>query len=129
MRSGNSIIVATKEDVLNSDLSNAKKFDLDASQLKGENGETLWFQGIAMKNDKIYCMTGNNSLNSLKQIFVYNIDGEILKKHLIEKNEFAKQLYNKLEPEGITFVGDDLYYTIIIKGETGGNRKFLYKLK
>jgi hypothetical protein len=128
MRSGNTIIVATKDDVLNSDLSKAKRFDLDESQLKGENGETLWFQGIAMKNDKVYCMTGNNSLNSLKQIYVYNTDGEIIKKHVIEKNEFAKQLHNKLEPEGMTFVGDDLYYTIIIKGATGGNRKFLYKL-
>jgi len=128
MRSGNSIIVATKDDVLNSDLSNAKKFDLDTSQLKGENGETLWFQGIAMKNGKIYCMTGNNSLNSLKQIFVYNTDGEILKKHTIEKNDFAKQLDKKLEPEGMTFIGDDLHYTIILKDKTGRNRKFLFKL-
>jgi hypothetical protein len=38
MRSGNTIIIATKDDVLNSDLSNAKQFDLYQSQLKGDNG-------------------------------------------------------------------------------------------
>jgi hypothetical protein len=128
IRSGNSIIVASKQDVLNNDLSHTKKFDLDESQLKDKDGKTLWFQGIAMKNDNIYCMTGNNSLQSLKQIFVYDINGNLIKKHRIEKNDFAKQLDKKLEPEGLTFIGDDLYYVIIIKGKTGQNRKFLYKL-
>lgn len=128
IRSGNTIYVASKFDVLNNDLSKADKFDLDISQLLGDNSETLWFQGIAMKNNLIYCMTGNNSLNSLKQIFVYNKKGEIIKKYKIEKNDFAKQLHHKLEPEGLTFIDDDLYYVIIIKGKTGQNRKFLYKL-
>lgn len=128
MRSGNTIIVATKEDVLNSNLSNAKRFNLDQSQLIGKNGESLWFQGIAMKNNKVYCLTGNNSIGSPKKLYVYNTDGELVKKYNIEKDEFAKQLHDKLEPEGLTFIGNDLYYTIIIKGATGGNRKFLYKL-
>lgn len=129
IRSGNTVIVASKEDVLQNDLSKAKRFSLDTSQLQGDTDEDVfWFQGIAMKDNKVYCLTGNNVLNSLKQLFVYNTDGKILKKYQIEKNEFAKQLHDKLEPEGLTFVGNDLFYTLIIKGKTGQNRKFLFKM-
>lgn len=128
IRSGNTIIVAPKEDVLKSDLSKAITFPLNKEQLKGKNEEILWFQGIAMKDNKVYCLTGNNSLHSLKQLFVYNLKGEVVQKHTIEKNDFAAQLEKKLEPEGITFVEDELFYTLIIKGKTGQNRKFLFKL-
>ena len=128
IRSGNTVVVDTKENVLNGDLSNATTFDLDDSQLFGKNDESLWFQGIAMKDDHIYCMTGNNSMGSMKLLYVYNRNGEVINKHSIEKNEFAMQLKHKLEPEGITFKDGELYYTIMIKGGTGGNRKFLFHL-
>lgn len=127
IRSGNSIVVASKTAVLNNDLSNAKTFSMDKSQLE-DNGKTLWFQGIAMKDNQIYCMTGNNSVNSPKKLYVYNTKGEVVKKHSIDHNDFAKSVGNKYEPEGITFVGNELYYTIIAKGKTGGNKKFLYRL-
>ncbi|HFA50623.1 MAG TPA: hypothetical protein ENJ95_16575 [Bacteroidetes bacterium] len=129
IRSANSIIVATKEDVLKNDLSNATKFNLDASQLIGKNNEPLWFQGIAMKDGLIYCMTGNNSIGSIKLLYVYNLKGEVVQKHVIDKDKFAMQLKKKLEPEGITFKDGDLYYTIMLKGGTGGNRKFLFKYR
>ena len=128
IRSGNTVVIATKEDVLNGDLSNSSSFNLNPSQLTGKNGETLWFQGIAMKDDRIYCMTGNNSIGSVKLLYVYNRQGDVLEKHSIEKDEFAMQLKHKLEPEGITFKEDKLFYTIMIKGGTGGNRKFLFQL-
>ncbi len=128
IRSGKSIIIASKQDVLNNDLSNSLSFDLDNSQIEDENGNPMWFQGIAMKNDKVFCFTGDNVLENPKLLYVYDTSGNIIEKHKIEKIEFAKQLHTKLEPEGLTFIGDDLHYTIIIKGKTGRNRKFLFKL-
>jgi hypothetical protein len=128
IRSGKSIIIASKQDVLNNDLSNAKKFDLDKSQIEDAEGNPVWFQGIAMKNNLVYCFTGDNLLNTPKLLYVYDTDGNIVEKHIIGKNEFANQLGEKLEPEGLVFMGDDLHYTIILKGKTGRNRKFLFKL-
>ena len=127
IRSANSIIVASKEAVFEGDLSKAISFDLDATQLKDAQNNSLWFQGIAMKDDLIYCMTGNNSIGSHKLLYVYNKKGDVVEKHKISKDEFAMQLKKKLEPEGITFKNNDLYYTIMLKGKTGGNRKFLFK--
>ena len=129
IRTGNSILVASKNDVLKGDLSKASKFDLDKSQLVDSNKNVLWFQGIAMKNDKIFCLTGNNSFNSPKYIYVYNRKGEVVKSYHIDKEDYKDQLKYKLEPESLTFVGDDLYYTIMLKGKTGGNRKLLHKLE
>ena len=128
IRSGNSILVAPKDDILNGDLSKATKFDLDISQLRDSNQNVLWFQGIAMKNDMIYCLTGNNSFGSPKYIYVYNRKGEVVKSYHIDKDAYKKQLKYKLEPESLTFVGDDLYYIIMLKGKTGGNRKLIHKL-
>ncbi len=128
IRSGNSIIVATKNDVLQGDLSKATKFDLDTNQLRDSNKNALWFQGIAMKNDKIFCLTGNNTFDSPKYIYVYNRKGEVVNSYHIDKDAYKNQLKYKLEPEGLTFVGDDLYYTIMLKGKTGGNRKLIHKL-
>lgn len=128
LRSGNKIIIANKEDVINNDLSKSKTFNLNKSQLVDSKGEALWFQGIAMKNNKVYCLTGNNKLHSEKFIFVYDTNGKVLQKITIDKKDFIKQLPHKYEPEGITFKGNDLYYMIMAKGKTGGNRKFLFKL-
>lgn len=129
IRSGNTIVIASKENVLKEDLSTATTFDLDPTQLKDKGGHTLWFQGIAMKDDQVYCMTGNNTIGSSKFLYVYNREGIVLEKHAIEKDEFAMQLKHKLEPEGISFKNDTLFYTIMIKGGTGGNRKFLFELQ
>jgi hypothetical protein len=128
IRSGNHVLVFTKENLLKGNYSSfISKFPIDQSQLK--NGSThLWFQGIAMKDNLIYCLTGNNSVDSPKLLYVYNLKGEVMKKLKIDKNAFAKQIGHKYEPEGLTFVGDDLYYTIMTKAKTGGNKKFLYKL-
>jgi len=128
IRSGNQILIAKKEDVLNQNLKNVKNFDLDNTQLYDNDGNSLWFQGIAMKNEKIYCVTGNNSVDSPKYLYVYNAEGKVLEKHELNQNEFAKNVGHKYEPEGITFIDDQLYYTVMVKGETGGNRKFLFKL-
>ncbi len=128
IRSGSTIVVGNKNDILNENIQNATIFEIDKTQLVGSQNEALWFQGIAMKDDLVYCITGNNSLGSSKQIFVYNLKGEVVKKHIIENSKLIGQLTEKHEPEGITFVGDQLYYTIMVKGKTGQNRKFLYKI-
>ena len=129
IRSANKILVFNKTDVLQENYKNpVAKFPLDASQLL--DGTThLWFQGIAMKDNLIYCMTGNNSVDSPKYLYVYSMQGKVVKKYNIDKNDFAKKVGHKYEPEGITFIGDTLYYTIMTKAKTGGNKKYLYKLK
>lgn len=128
IRSNNSIVVDTKENVLANNLSNAMRFDIDKGQLKDDDGKVMWFQGIAMKGGKVYCLTGNSTIGSVKKIYTYTTEGVLLTKKRIEKDELAKQLHEKIEPEGLTFVNDDLYYTIMIKDKTGGNRKFLFKV-
>ena len=127
LRSGDSIVFGNKHDVLEGNLDKLSSFVLNKGQLRGENGETLWFQGITMKDDRIYCLTGNNSLDSQKKIFVYNLEGEVVKKIEIEQNEFGHKFGLKLEPEGMTMIGDDLYFTLMTKAKVGGNRKFLFK--
>ena len=127
IRSGNTIVVASKADVFKSDLSNAVTFDINKEQLL--DGETvLWFQGIAMKNDLVYCYTGNSTIDSPKYIYVYNLEGEVVNKHTIDHHDLAKVIGTKNEPEGMTFVGDDLYYLVMAKAGTGGNIKYLFKL-
>lgn len=127
LRSGDSIIFGDKKDILDGDIERFSSFELSIDQLKGAQGEILWFQGITMKDNKIYCLTGNNSVGSQKKIFVYNLNGEVLKKMEIKEDDLGKQVGTKLEPEGMTMIGDDLYYTMMIKGKVGGNRKFLFK--
>ena len=127
LRSGDSIVFGNKRDVLEGKLDKLSRFALSMEQLRGAKGEILWFQGITMKGEKIYCLTGNNSLGSQKKIFVYNLKGEVVKKLEIEEDTLGKQIGHKLEPEGMTMIGDDLYFTIMTKGKIGGNRKFLFK--
>lgn len=128
LRTGNRVLVVTKESLLDENIKIKANFPLDKSQLIDDNKMHLWFQGIAMKDNLIYCLTGNNSIDSPKYIYVYNLEGKVVKKHTIDKNNFAKSIGYKYEPEGLTFVGNDLYYTVMTKAKTGGNRKFLYKL-
>lgn len=127
IRSGNTIVVVPKEDVFKSDMSNAVTFDIDKSQLL-DGDKVLWFQGIAMKDDLVYCYTGNSTIDSPKYIYVYNLKGEVVKKHTIDHHDFAKDIGTKYEPEGITFVGDDLFYLVMAKAGVGGNIKYLFKL-
>lgn len=127
MRSGNTIVVAKKEAVLDNDLSEAITFDIDKSQLL-DGEKVLWFQGIVMKDNLVYCFTGNSTIDSPKYIYVYNLKGEVQKKYTIDHDDFTKKIGTKNEPEGMTFVGDDLYYLIMAKAGTGGNIKYLFKL-
>lgn len=127
LRSGDTIIFGDKQDILDGNTEKFSSFDLNIDQLRGAKGETLWFQGITMKGDKIYCLTGNNSLDSQKKIFVYNLSGEVVNRLEIDENEFGHKFGLKLEPEGMTMIGDDLYFTLMTKSKVGGNRKFLFK--
>ncbi|MCK5906558.1 MAG: hypothetical protein KAG37_03160 [Flavobacteriales bacterium] len=127
LRSRDSIVFGNKRDVLEGNLDKLSSFDLSIEQLSGAEGEILWFQGITMKGDRIYCLTGNNSLDSQKKIFVYNLNGEVIKKIEIEENEFGNEFGLKLEPEGMTMIGDELFFTLMTKSKVGGNRKYLFK--
>ena len=129
LRSADLIFFGDKEDILSNNKESISQFNIDKDQLMDKNSKSMWFQGITMKDDIIYCLTGNSSIGSEKKIFAYDLQGNVLKKFQIEEDTFAQRLGSKLEPEGMTFVGDDLYFTLMTKGSVGGNRKFLFKLK
>ena len=126
LRSGNSIYFGNKEDVLSRNKDKISHFDISMEQLRGQKGETLWFQGIAMDENNIYCLTGNGTIDSEKKIFVYNLNGEVVKKVKIEEKQMGRGSL-KLEPEGLTIVDGNLYFLLMVKAKVGGNRKFMFK--
>ena len=89
----------------------------------------MWFQGIAMKNDFIYCLTGNEKLDSHKKIYKYNQEGIAVQKLVFDKTNIAQEIAIKLEPEGLSILGNKLFFTIMTKNELStGNIKYLYSI-
>jgi hypothetical protein len=129
LRSGDVIFYGKKEDILNGNKDKISDFGISKEQLVGAKGETLWFQGITMDENYIYCLTGNNSIGSQKKLYKYNLKGEVVSRYEIKEDDLGKQVGTKLEPEGMTMIDGTLYFTMMTKGKVGGNRKFLFKAK
>lgn len=99
-------------------------FELD----KKQQNKDLWFQGIAMKDGLIYCLSSNNKIHDNKFLFIYDLYGNVIKNFGINPGkEFAYIEGNKYELEGLTFKENNLY-TIVMTGKTGHNIKRLYKI-
>jgi len=95
---------------------------------KIQQNKNEWFQGIAMKNGYIYCLSGNNQLDSLKHLIIYDTFGNIIKNYELNiGKEFALKEGNKLELEGLTLKRNTLY-TTVMTGYNGKNIKRLYKI-
>ena len=125
IRSNHTIHVNSKENIDDGIYNEViYRFELDGDQ------SSSWFQGIAMKDDLVYCLTGDNKITSVKKLFVYDNRGVAISKSIFYLEDFGLDAKTKLEPESLTFVGDDLYMCIMTEKPDGasGNLKFLFKL-
>ena len=131
VRSNNTIHVLSTQNVEDSIFSVVDyRFQLSSEQLVDNLGGTMWFQGIALKDGNVYCLTGDNKINSVKRLFLYNTNGAVISKSTFTFDDFGLEAEAKLEPESLSFVGDDLYMCMMTEKPDGarGNLKFLYKL-
>lgn len=128
IRSKNSILVHSKVDIEADNFSVLYHFDLNQNQLKDNEQRSMWFQGIAMQNDLVYCLTGNATQTTHKKIFVYNNKGIVTKKYVFDQDDFDIDIDIKFEAESLYLDGNDLYFLIMTKNPTiEGNIKYLYK--
>jgi len=87
-----------------------------------------WFQGIAMKDGKIYCLTGDNTLKGKKYLYIYDSYGRVVNKYELHTGrDFSKSLGDKWELEGLAFKGKELY-TIVISKDKYRHYMKLYKI-
>ena len=99
-------------------------FVLDEKQ----RGKRQWTQGVAMKDNYIYVLSGDNTFKVKKYVVVYDAYGHVLKRMVLSAGkEEAKIKGKKWEMEGLTFLCNKLY-TSVMSGEDGHNKKALYKL-
>lgn len=129
IRSKNTILIHAKSTIESLENTPINHFELNNAQLFDENNQDLWFQGIAMKDNLIYCLTGNEKLFSDKKIYVYNLSGMAMARFTINIDDFEQTFYQKFEPEGLSFIDNNLYFTVMTKSEIEeGNVKYLYKI-
>ncbi|MDD3591226.1 MAG: hypothetical protein PHO65_01100 [Sulfurovum sp.] len=126
IRDKNKIYVYDKDRVIRDQVKTAllHNFKLHKEQRK----KGLWFQGIAMKDNLIYCLSSDNSLGSDKFLFVYDLSGKVVfVTKLTAGKEMAILEGDKYEFEGLTFKNNSLY-TTVMSGKKGKNIKRLYKI-
>lgn len=131
IRSNQTIHVQSKDSVEANNFSDViYRFQLSQEQLVDNLGNSMWFQGIALKDGLTYCLTGDNKIDSYKKLFVYDKRGVVVSKSTFSLKDFGLDAETKLEPESLSFIGDDLYMAIMTEKPDGasGNLKFLYKL-
>lgn len=101
-------------------------FSFVLDKIQREKGQ--WKQGIAMKNNRIYILSGDANIEHTKYLVIYDAYGKVLDKSKLRLDiQKAKKEGNKLEVEGLTFKGDELY-TTIMTGHNGKNKKRVLKI-
>lgn len=129
IRSAESILIHNKADVESQNFAPTNIFQLHSEQTKDNGNYSMFFQGIAMKDDLIYCLAGNEKLATYKNIYVYDQNGIVKNKFLFDKNDLPQNFYNKFEPEALDIKDNLLYFSIMTKSEIQeGNIKYLYNL-
>jgi hypothetical protein len=102
----------------------AGSFELFGRQRTSEQ----WFQGIAMHNNRIYCLSGDNRFEHDKLLYIYDTSGKILRRLKLHIGyDYAKRHGAKWEMEGLT-VQNGWLYTVVISGYNGMNIKHLYRI-
>jgi hypothetical protein len=132
VRSNKTIHVHSRSNIMDGNFNDVDyRFELSKEQLVDNLGGSMWFQGIALKDNLVYCLTGDNEVKSVKKLFVYDTHGVVVSKSTFTYDDFGLEAKEKLEPESLTFVGDDLYMAMMIEKPNGadGNLKFLFKLE
>jgi hypothetical protein len=95
---------------------------------KIQQKKSQWFQGIAIKDGYIYTLSGNKKMSSNKYLFIYDFYGKEIKKiQLFTGKDISKREGKKWELEGLEFVGNSLY-TTVMSGADGKNIKRIYKI-
>lgn len=129
IRSANTIYVHNKTNVESLNFNPQYNFQLHPEQLSDNGNYSMFFQGIAMKDNNVFCLAGNEKIGTHKNIFVYNQNGLVTDKFTFDRNDLSQNFYDKFEPEALTFKNDELYFSIMTKSEvTTGNIKYLYKI-
>ena len=87
-----------------------------------------WFQWIEYTKDYVYILTGNDSLDSKKFIYIYNLQTKKLtKKEISVDTTILKKEGNKFSVAWLEYVDEMLYFTVI-SWEDAKNIKRLYKV-
>jgi hypothetical protein len=129
IRSAESILIHSKQNIESQNFEPTSIFQLHSEQIRDNGNFSMFFQGIAMKDNLIYCLAGNEKLITHKNIYVYNQNGTILDKFLFDINDMPQNFYEKFEPEALDIKDNELYFSIMTKSQTiEGNIKNLYKL-
>jgi len=129
IRSFHSILIHNKQGIESLNFNITTQFELNEEQLRDNGNFSMFFQGIAMKDDLVYCLAGNEKVGTEKNIYVYNQDGTVSEKYIFDRTDFNQTFYEKFEPEGLTIKDNQLYFTIMTKSQTEtGNIKYLYNL-
>ncbi len=101
-------------------------FSFVLDELQRQKGQ--WRQGIVMRDNKIYISSGDADIEHPKYLVIYDAYGKVLDKIKLKLDiEKAKKEGNKLEVEGLTFKGNELY-TAVMTGHNGNNIKRLHKI-
>ncbi len=126
-KANNSIYIYRYSDLIaNSNITPKVIFSFLLSKQQRKKGE--WFQGLAMKDGYIYCLTGNSKINSKKYLYVYDSYGKVIKYFSLKTGKvFAKKNGLKWELEGLAFKNNTLY-TTVMAGSDGKNKKRLYEI-
>ena len=102
-----------------------KIFSFILARKQREKGQ--WFQGIAMKDGLIYCLTGDNTLKGKKYLYIYDSYGRVNKSYTLTTGiGFSKSIGKKWELEGLAFKENILYTTVMAKDKKHYMR--LYKI-
>lgn len=86
--------------------------------------EVGWFQGITIWKGYLWTLTGNATLGDPKRLRKHQIDDGSILVTLNAEDMSGQQLGTKSEPEGLSVIGDQMYYGIM-QGESGANKKYL----
>ncbi len=95
---------------------------------KKQREKSQWLQGLAMKDNYIYALSGDNTLKGKKYLYIYDSFGKV-EAHfeLFAGKSRAEKDGKKWEMEGLTFLNNKLY-TTVMTGFNGKNKKYLYQI-
>jgi hypothetical protein len=95
---------------------------------KLQQKKSQWFQGITIKDNFIYTLSGNNKLTTNKYLTIYDAYGKIQQVFTLSTGKrFAQIEGKKWELEGLSFKKNKLY-TTVMSGKDGHNIKRLYQI-
>jgi len=125
-KANNSIYIYRFKDLKNNTMHPIPIFSFVLSKKQREKSQ--WLQGLAMKENYIYALSGDNTLKGKKYLYIYDSFGKVVKKfEVFIGKQRAKKEGKKWELEGLSFLNNKLY-TTVMTGFDGKNNKYLYQI-